>query len=393
MKNSVFRISPAIAGAGVLIAGFGVNALLASSAPAQSAPSCGCMDVVFVIDDTGSMGGAITNVRDGAVSIVADIVAASGDDQQLGVVTFKDDIQIDQQLQLDIGGAATAALLPGLVASGGGGPEASDEALNTVVNLLPAAGRLQDLDFTGVFRSSCVKIAIMATDNLPGGFDDTFTIGVDDVNADNVAHDALANGILISALHVGEASSPNPVERAIMENYATVTGGVYIPLLSSGAGAADAITEIIESCGASEIIVPLDIKAESCRNPIGLSKKGVLPVAILGTDTFDVSLIDPSTVMLTLDGLATGGPLRWSFEDVATPFQPFVGKVDAFDCTSDGADGFTDLSLKFDTQSVLADLGIDAADLGETLVLGVKGETFDGTAIRGEDVVVIVGGN
>ena len=34
--------------------------------------------------------------------------------------------------------------------------------------------------------------------------------------------------------------------------------------------------------------VPIDIKPQSCPNPLNVNSKGVLPVAILGTDTFDV---------------------------------------------------------------------------------------------------------
>lgn len=43
--------------------------------------------------------------------------------------------------------------------------------------------------------------------------------------------------------------------------------------------------------------------------------------AILGTSALDVTEIDPSTVRL--EGVA---PLRFNFEDVATPFEPFTGK-------------------------------------------------------------------
>jgi hypothetical protein len=77
--------------------------------------------------------------------------------------------------------------------------------------------------------------------------------------------------------------------------------------------------------------------------------------------------------------------------DVATLFEPFIGKEDAFDCTEEGWDGFLDLTLKFDTQEVVAALG-DVSD-GDVLVLQLTGnlqEDFGGTPIVGEDVVVIL---
>jgi len=134
------------------------------------------------------------------------------------------------------------------------------------------------------------------------------------------------------------------------------------------------------------IPVATDIKPTSCRNPIEVDSKGVLPVAILGTEEFDVTQIDPSTVKL-----GNVSPLRWSHKDVATPFEPYMGKQDAFDCTTDGRDGYLDLNLKFNMQEVVADLG-DVQD-GDVLVLQVTGnlmEEYGGTPIVGEDVVVIV---
>jgi hypothetical protein len=131
--------------------------------------------------------------------------------------------------------------------------------------------------------------------------------------------------------------------------------------------------------------VPFDIKPQSCRNPLNPGAKGNLPVAILGTEEFDVERVDPATVLLM--GVS---PLRWSLEDVATPFWPLLGKADAFDCTEEGPDGYMDLTLKFDHQAIAAALG-DVAP-GDVLVLQLTGLLHDGTPFIGEDVVVIVGG-
>lgn len=134
------------------------------------------------------------------------------------------------------------------------------------------------------------------------------------------------------------------------------------------------------------LVALIDIKPESCPNPLNVDGKGVLPVAILGTADFDVNEIDPAAVRL--EGVA---PLRWSLEDVATPFEPFFGKGDAFDCNEYGPDGYMDLSLMFKAQEVVAALG-DVMD-GDVLVLHVSGnlmEEYGGTPFVGEDVVTII---
>jgi hypothetical protein len=132
--------------------------------------------------------------------------------------------------------------------------------------------------------------------------------------------------------------------------------------------------------------VPVDIKPQSCRNPFNVDKKGVMPVAILGTEEFDVTQIDPASIRL--EGVA---PLRWALEDVATPFEPYIGKEGAFACTTAGPDGYLDLTLKFDAQEIAAEVP-EPAD-GEVLLLWLTGrlkEEFGGKEIVGQDVVVIL---
>jgi len=138
--------------------------------------------------------------------------------------------------------------------------------------------------------------------------------------------------------------------------------------------------------------VPVDIHPTSCPNPLNVvGSKGVLPVAILGTEDFDVSQVDPATVVLYREEGNEVAPIRWAMEDAATPFAPYTGKEDKYDCNEYGPDGYLDLTLKFDTQEVVAALG-DVND-GDIIVLKLTGnlkEEFDGTPIVGEDVVVIL---
>jgi hypothetical protein len=133
--------------------------------------------------------------------------------------------------------------------------------------------------------------------------------------------------------------------------------------------------------------VALDIRPQSCPNPLNCRAQGVLPAAILGTAAFDVTIVDLTSVRL--EGVP---PLRSALEDVATPFVPFIGKEDCdLDCTDQGPDGFLDLTLHFDIQTVLEALGPvrDRACLVLELTGQVKQE-FGGAPIVGEDVVRIL---
>lgn len=136
------------------------------------------------------------------------------------------------------------------------------------------------------------------------------------------------------------------------------------------------------------LAVPVDIKPRSCPNPLNVRKRGVVPVAILGTEDFDVTLVDPASVQL--EGVS---PLRWALEDVARPLEPSTGKDDCFeDCTEAGRDGFLDLTLKFDAQELVAALGDDLED-GQCLAVRLSGhlrEKLGGELIAGEDVVLIL---
>jgi len=113
-------------------------------------------------------------------------------------------------------------------------------------------------------------------------------------------------------------------------------------------------------------------------------KKAVLPVAILGTDEFDVAQIDAATVLL--EGVS---PVRWNYEDVATPMPD---DADQCDCHDLGPDGWVDMTLKFDKAEVVAVLG-ELSD-GDVVPLTISGQLIDGTPFEGVDCVIIrAGGN
>jgi hypothetical protein len=108
------------------------------------------------------------------------------------------------------------------------------------------------------------------------------------------------------------------------------------------------MTVIREECGSEIVECAVDIKPGSCPNPLNVNSKGVLPVAILGTDDLDVTTIDLNTIQLM--GVA---PIRSDYEDVGTPYYPLIGKEDKLDCHEEGGDGIGDLSLKFDRQEIV----------------------------------------
>ena len=125
--------------------------------------------------------------------------------------------------------------------------------------------------------------------------------------------------------------------------------------------------------------VAFDIKPQSCPNPMVVKGRGVLTVAIVGSESFDVYDIDVSTLLL--EGAA---PIRSGYEDVATPVDG-----DECECTTEAGDGFDDLTLKFNRADIVPGLG--AVHHGDVVVLTLTGELLDGTSIEGADCVVIVG--
>jgi hypothetical protein len=145
---------------------------------------------------------------------------------------------------------------------------------------------------------------------------------------------------------------------------------------------------------------PIDVKPGSCPNPLSVDEKGVFPVAVLGSEGFDVTKIDPASIRLFRKGILDPvhvAPLRWSYEDAGIPYPILTGKTDAYDCLEyypdeyGVFDGYLDLSVKFKAQEVTAALG-EVSD-GEVVVLLVTGnlkEEFGGTSFVGEDVVWIL---
>jgi len=119
-----------------------------------------------------------------------------------------------------------------------------------------------------------------------------------------------------------------------------------------------------------------DIKPGSCPNPINLGSNGVVPVAIVGNENFDVN-----DIVLT----ETQETWRPKIVDVATPF---VGEfIDRDSCNEAGPDGIDDLTLKIPASAFLVLCGID--DKSPALV-GIIIQLEDGTEFFVIDVVSIL---
>jgi hypothetical protein len=135
-----------------------------------------------------------------------------------------------------------------------------------------------------------------------------------------------------------------------------------------------------------DIEVAIDIKFCNDPNAFNCKKKGVLPVTIFGTDSFDVADIDVNTLKLCTEDLSvcTGGPRDYSIVDRGDPTSDLGAAQCALLEVDDGIveeqdyltlDGYLDLDAVFEASEVKDMLGTFCSD--------VKGATSEPLVITG----------
>lgn len=168
-----------------------VSSMLAVMAigAASSAQAAILTDIVMIVDESGSMGGVQTNLRNN-IGLFASILSAGGVDARFALVGYGNSSVVPRTLTTftTAGGFATAAL--GLVASGGTEPGYTSIAY--ALNAFGSSGL--------TYRSNAVTNVILFTDEPSNG--DTLSRGGGTawtsalVDAELKAADALFNAVL-----------------------------------------------------------------------------------------------------------------------------------------------------------------------------------------------------
>jgi len=106
------------------------------------------------------------------------------------------------------------------------------------------------------------------------------------------------------------------------------------------------------------IIVAIEVPFEVIPRKLNVKKNGVLPVAVRSSEDFDVTTINPESLML--EGVP---PLRWNM-------------------------GSKKLTLKFRAKDIVSNIG--PVNDRDVVVLQLTGLDLNGVAIIGEDPVIII---
>ena len=178
--------------------------------------------------------------------------------------------------------------------------------------------------------------------------------------------------------------------QGIIDSAATYDGQKYAMPLNYHVAGMWYNPSVMESAGVAVPVETWDDLKAACES---LKGAGVVPIALLGTEDFDIMEVDVASIMISrADGVGGGvAPLEGppgphsEFEDVGTPFDG-----DLCDCHELEGDGITDLSMKFSTQAMVEAMELGKLAPGEAVELIVTGELLDGTPLEGRDCIWLV---
>jgi hypothetical protein len=292
----------------------------------------GPVDIVFLVDNTGSYTDDLPLIQAQMADILS-MLTTEFPDLRLGLATFRDfpfspfgdpgdfAYQVNYVLDADTAGFSTA--FAGLVAGGGNdGPEAQYEA---IFQVLTGAGRDLtndgDTNDTGEIAPSDIgwvdgraKVIYLLTD---ASFHDSDTesypgttleaAGASAVQAllmpgDPFLFTLIAENPGISVTSGEESQIPPIVTSELVaqsDALAEQTGGgvgFAGPDSADLAVAIDVTVVTLEEGVPTVVEVQADIKPDSDENTVNPTSRGVVPVAILGSEMLDVGLIDRTTL-------------------------------------------------------------------------------------------------
>lgn len=195
---------------------------------AETVPCTAPLDLVFVLDITGSMGGVLDNVKASIANIAADAVTKSNNDYRFGLITVNQNCSLDNVVRKMMSNnnltTFNTVLQSVTLGNGCGTPEPTDIGLQMAIN-----------GDAGNFRPDAIKMIIMITDAPPSGNDDFYIVGQDDVSVQNVANSAAAADIKLFPILTGYGSDGPGCSltelQALHAVYANTTGGQanYVP--------------------------------------------------------------------------------------------------------------------------------------------------------------------
>ena len=214
------------------------------------------MDVLFLLDYTGSMGGVIDTIKESISGITQNISNISGGDYRLALAifdeysnatitqpnystsTFYNQLLSNDQVYINNGPISKQyiTLITDFsngnlsefqtninkirvgttdtpenfrLGNGNGSPEPYDLALDICINGTPFTGTTRT-QFLSTFRNNVNKQIILITDNLPSGVDDIYS--TPDINFINgqLKNDILANNIKLNVLSIYNAVTNSP---------------------------------------------------------------------------------------------------------------------------------------------------------------------------------------